>query len=131
MILHSSASFTNSKSPAVSGHDLSALDDPVLDLKISEWKSTGSSGLRERQLSFMLALNYAIGPKQTLATEKQVEVIPAQPGRLYIVEGSVQTPKFADVPDSSSSPAPGFHTGSSSTLSRDIASHTSHRARPV
>jgi hypothetical protein len=42
----------------------------------------------------MLALNYAIGPKQTLATEKQVEVVPSQPGRMYIVEANVQTPKF-------------------------------------
>ncbi len=63
------------------------------DLKLSEWRRTGSAGLKERDIEYMLALNYAIGPKQTLVNEKQVEVIPSLPGRLYIIEGSVQTPK--------------------------------------
>ena len=44
-------------------------------------------------MTYQLALNYSIGPKQTKAVESQTEVVPAIDGKKYIVDANVATPR--------------------------------------
>eukprot|EP00042_Codosiga_hollandica_P051624 m.636916 g.636916 ORF g.636916 m.636916 type:complete len:667 (-) comp58315_c0_seq1:72-2072(-) len=60
--------------------------------KIGEWNVGPAPPCRERHMTYMLALNYAIGPKQTQVVEKQRDLFPPKPGECYVVEGTVDTP---------------------------------------
>eukprot|EP00039_Didymoeca_costata_P014580 m.236870 g.236870 ORF g.236870 m.236870 type:complete len:824 (+) comp16054_c0_seq12:317-2788(+) len=62
-------------------------------VEVGEWKveQNGQDARKQRILQYKVPLNVRLGPKSTKATETQFQS-EGRPGRLYVVESSVQTP---------------------------------------
>ncbi|CAH1797342.1 unnamed protein product [Owenia fusiformis] len=59
------------------------------DLVTSHWTDDDAEGNKTRTLSYTLSLNHALGPKTSIATEKQVCYAQSKPGIIYVVDCEV------------------------------------------
>ena len=60
-----------------------------LDLNYGEWQTEPSSGHQRRTITYIIPLNYSIGPKSSQTEDKQILYKISKPGSLYILDAEV------------------------------------------
>eukprot|EP00039_Didymoeca_costata_P027891 m.19419 g.19419 ORF g.19419 m.19419 type:complete len:706 (+) comp6577_c0_seq1:124-2241(+) len=62
----------------------------TINIEYDQWKTDGN-GTKTREIKYLLALDYSIGPKTAIALELQRQVR-VKPGEVYVLETEVRTP---------------------------------------